>query len=87
MVRNSRSQEIELQELLVGDVLCFGAGDILPADGLIFQASDVKCALLPPLCAWSCQHMLHGHCWCIWQQMPGSYKGARLPAWGTTSCS
>ena len=42
VIRNGKSQEVELQELLVGDVLCYGAGDILPADGIIFQASDVK---------------------------------------------
>ena len=42
VVRHSKSQEIELHQLLVGDVLCFGAGDVLPADGLIFRANDVK---------------------------------------------
>lgn len=42
VIRNGKSQEIELAELLVGDVLCYGAGDILAADGIIFQASDVK---------------------------------------------
>ena len=42
VVRSGRSQEIEQSELLVGDLLVFGAGDILAADGLVCQASDVK---------------------------------------------
>ena len=42
VVRHGKSREIDVRDLLVGDVLCFGAGDILPADGLIFSASDVK---------------------------------------------
>ena len=44
VVRQGRSREIDVRDLLVGDVLCFGAGDILPADGLIFASSDVRYA-------------------------------------------
>ena len=40
--RHGRSREIDVRNLLVGDVLCFGAGDILPADGIIFNCSDVR---------------------------------------------
>ena len=53
VLRHGRSREIDVRDLLVGDVLCFGAGDILPADGLIFNCSDVR---------WVPALLTHGKC-------------------------
>ncbi|KAK9802895.1 hypothetical protein WJX73_002795 [Symbiochloris irregularis] len=42
VIRDGRSTEISTYDLLVGDVLVVSTGDILPADGLLFQACDLR---------------------------------------------
>ena len=42
MVRNGQIIQIELKELVVGDVCCVKYGDLLPADGFVIQSSDLK---------------------------------------------
>ncbi|CAF1627067.1 unnamed protein product [Didymodactylos carnosus] len=40
VVRDNKIQQIPIQELVVGDLCFIKYGDLLPADGLIVQASD-----------------------------------------------
>ena len=42
VVRNGQTEEISTADLLVGDVMLMGTGDILPADGLLFQGNDIR---------------------------------------------
>ncbi|CAF2413402.1 unnamed protein product [Rotaria sp. Silwood2] len=42
VVRDSRIQQIPISELVVGDLCFIKYGDLLPADGLIVQSSDLK---------------------------------------------
>lgn len=40
VVRNGLVQQINIHDLVVGDVCCIKYGDLIPADGLVVQASD-----------------------------------------------
>lgn len=40
VVRNGLVQQINIRDLVVGDVCCIKYGDLIPADGLVVQASD-----------------------------------------------
>ena len=42
VVRNGQTEEISTADLLVGDVMLMDTGDILPADGLLFQGNDIR---------------------------------------------
>lgn len=42
VVRGGQEQEISTFELLVGDVVLVETGDILPADGILFQGGELK---------------------------------------------
>jgi len=42
VVRDSRVQQIPVTELVTGDLCFIKYGDLLPADGLIVQSSDLK---------------------------------------------
>lgn len=43
VIRRGAETSISTYELLVGDVLVLATGDILPADGLLLQGSDLRC--------------------------------------------
>ncbi len=43
VVRNGREVGISTYDLLVGDVLLVATGDILAADGLLFQGNELRC--------------------------------------------
>ncbi|EME50165.1 hypothetical protein DOTSEDRAFT_68884 [Dothistroma septosporum NZE10] len=43
VVRSGLTQEIDVQEILVGDVLLVEPGDILPVDGIFITGHGVKC--------------------------------------------
>jgi len=43
VVRSGRTQEINVHDLLVGDVLLVEPGDILPVDGIYISGHGVKC--------------------------------------------
>ncbi|KAF2171282.1 hypothetical protein M409DRAFT_18397 [Zasmidium cellare ATCC 36951] len=43
VIRSGKTQEIDVQELLVGDVLLVEPGDILPVDGIFISGHGVKC--------------------------------------------
>lgn len=43
VVRSGYTQEINIHEILVGDVLMVEPGDILPVDGIFITGHDVKC--------------------------------------------
>jgi len=43
VIRSGRTQEINIHELLVGDVLLVEPGDILPVDGIFITGHGVKC--------------------------------------------
>ena len=49
VTRGGQQQEISGFDLLVGDVLQFGYGDILPVDGFLIQGNNVRCASNDPL--------------------------------------
>lgn len=42
VVRNGEAQEINTSEAVVGDVMLLNTGDILPADGLLFEGNDIR---------------------------------------------
>ncbi|CAF1023175.1 unnamed protein product [Rotaria sp. Silwood1] len=42
VLRDNRTQQIPIIELVVGDLCFIKSGDFLPADGLIVQANDLK---------------------------------------------
>lgn len=44
MVRNGQNQEINTSAIVVGDVMLLEMGDILPADGLLFEGNDIRWA-------------------------------------------
>ena len=65
VVRGGMERTISTYDLLVGDVLVVDTGDILPADGLLFESSNLRCAQTHEkrCCAscWStCLHCLSG---------------------------
>ena len=43
VVRGGKERTISTYDLLVGDVLLIDTGDILPADGLLFESSNLRC--------------------------------------------
>lgn len=43
VVRSGKTQEIDVQALLVGDVLLVEPGDILPVDGIFISGHAIKC--------------------------------------------
>ncbi len=51
VIRNGQEVGISTYDLLVGDVLLVATGDILAADGLLFQGNELRClpiAMLDP---------------------------------------
>ena len=42
VVRNGQIIQINVKDLVVGDICCIKYGDLIPADGLIVQSSDLK---------------------------------------------
>lgn len=42
VMRNGVMKQVNIRDLLVGDICCIKYGDLIPADGLIVQASDLK---------------------------------------------
>ncbi|RNA35555.1 plasma membrane calcium-transporting ATPase 2 isoform X2, partial [Brachionus plicatilis] len=42
VVRNGQIVQINVKELVVGDICCIKYGDLIPADGIVTQASDLK---------------------------------------------
>jgi hypothetical protein len=46
VLRDGRTQEIDTGQLVVGDVMLFATGDILAADGMLFQGDEIRRA--PP---------------------------------------
>ncbi len=46
VLRDGRTQEIDTGQLVVGDVMLFATGDILAADGILFQGDEIRRA--PP---------------------------------------
>ena len=42
VIRNGQIIEINLKEIVVGDICCIKYGDLIPADGIVVQASDLK---------------------------------------------
>lgn len=43
VIRSGKTQEINIHEVLVGDVLMVEPGDILPVDGILIAGQGVKC--------------------------------------------
>ncbi|RMY41649.1 hypothetical protein D0866_00472 [Hortaea werneckii] len=43
LIRSGQTQEINIHEILVGDVLMVEPGDILPVDGIFISGHSVKC--------------------------------------------
>ncbi|KAM0215786.1 hypothetical protein ACHAQI_002884 [Fusarium lateritium] len=43
VIRSGRSQEISINDVMVGDVMHLATGDIVPVDGIFVQGSAVKC--------------------------------------------
>lgn len=42
VVRNGQIKQINIKDLVVGDICCIKYGDLTPADGIVVQASDLK---------------------------------------------
>ncbi len=42
VIRNGEIIRINVKELVVGDICCIKYGDLIPADGLVIQSSDLK---------------------------------------------
>ncbi|KAK4446947.1 hypothetical protein QBC34DRAFT_144514 [Podospora aff. communis PSN243] len=43
VIRSGRQVEISVYDILVGDAVTFGAGDIIPVDGILIEGHNVKC--------------------------------------------
>ncbi|KAJ4008150.1 plasma membrane calcium [Fusarium irregulare] len=43
VLRSGKSQEISINDVMVGDVMHLATGDIVPVDGIFIQGSSVKC--------------------------------------------
>ncbi|CVL10378.1 probable calcium P-type ATPase NCA-3 (Ca2+-transporting ATPase) [Fusarium proliferatum] len=43
VIRSGKSQEISINDVMVGDVMHLATGDIVPVDGIFIQGSAVKC--------------------------------------------
>jgi Ca2+ transporting ATPase len=42
VVRDKKMQQVNVKDLVVGDICCIKYGDLVPADGVIIDASDLK---------------------------------------------
>ena len=42
VLRDQRIQHVAVRELLVGDVVLLNYGNVVPADGILLEASDLK---------------------------------------------
>jgi Ca2+ transporting ATPase len=42
VIRNGKVIQINIKDLVVGDLCCIKYGDLLPADGVVVQSSDIK---------------------------------------------
>ena len=42
VVRDERAERVSVYDVVVGDVLVLSAGDLIPADGALFQANDLQ---------------------------------------------
>lgn len=42
VLRNGQVKQIKANDLVVGDICCIRYGDMIPADGLLIQANDLK---------------------------------------------
>ena len=42
VIRKGQVKQINMNELLVGDISCIKYGDLIPADGIVVRASDLK---------------------------------------------
>ena len=42
MVRNGKVIRIHIQDLVVGDICYIKYGDLLPADGIVVESSDLR---------------------------------------------
>ena len=42
VIRNGQIIQLNVKDLVVGDLCCIKYGDLIPADGVIVQASDLK---------------------------------------------
>ena len=42
VIRDGKKQEISNFDLLVGDILLFGYGDILPVDGVLISGNQLR---------------------------------------------
>ena len=42
VIRNAQIIQLNVRDLVVGDLCCIKYGDLIPADGIIVQASDLK---------------------------------------------
>ena len=43
VIRGSRSTVIDSKDILVGDIVSYGPGEILPCDGVLLSGCNVKC--------------------------------------------
>jgi len=43
VIRDGKTQEVNVKDLVVGDIVQLNAGDRIPADGLFIDGSDVSC--------------------------------------------
>ena len=42
-MRDGKEARVSTYDLLVGDVVLVETGDIIPADGVLFEGADIKC--------------------------------------------
>lgn len=42
VIRKSEIVQVQVSEIVVGDICCIKYGDLIPADGVVIQASDLK---------------------------------------------
>ena len=42
MIRNNSMTQVQVGEIVVGDILLVKYGDLLPADGLVLNSNDLK---------------------------------------------
>lgn len=42
LIRNNQCEQVQLKDIVVGDVCQIKYGDLLPADGLVIQSNDLK---------------------------------------------
>jgi Ca2+ transporting ATPase len=42
VIRDGEVKQIHVKDLVVGDVCCIKYGDLIPADGVVIQSSDLK---------------------------------------------